>query len=366
MAAPASLARHLSRAPPSRAHTASSTSSPSHSPRAQLANASPRARASPLAQITRARARRPIPPFPPSRALPRPSHRSRATTTRVGDPLVARDLRARSRARSFDDRSRLSSSGDERIIRRVVLDDALARVADASPRGAVEDDVVHRVSRGAERGARERDSARVVGVELETATARSTPRRGRVSARGRASAREGLGRRGRVARARGRGRARGKSAREGGGEVVMASVRTLRFDDVADDGDGDAREVATSSDDEDDVGLPVVVGGRRARAGVRRASSAVRAPAESDDEGEEDARGRGGRRRTLRGFVGDDRFASRVGDGARGGTSEAWMRSSARGNDARGRERRRRKGSRRWSWSCRWRENSRRRSWRVI
>ena len=70
----------------------------------------------------------------------------------------------------------------------------------------------------------------------------------------------------------------------------MASVRTLRFDDVADDDDGDAREVATSSDDEDDVGLPVVVGGRRARAGVRRASSAVRAPAESDDEGEEDAR----------------------------------------------------------------------------
>ena len=69
----------------------------------------------------------------------------------------------------------------------------------------------------------------------------------------------------------------------------MASVRTLRFDDVADDDDGDAREVATSSDDEDDVGLPVVVGGRRARAGVRRASSAVRAPAESDDEGEEDA-----------------------------------------------------------------------------
>lgn len=72
--------------------------------------------------------------------------------------------------------------------------------------------------------------------------------------------------------------------------MVMASVRTLRFDDVADDDDGDAREVATSSDDEDDVGLPVVVGGRRARAGVRRASSAVRAPAESDDEGEEDAR----------------------------------------------------------------------------
>ncbi len=70
----------------------------------------------------------------------------------------------------------------------------------------------------------------------------------------------------------------------------MASVRTLRFDDVADDDDGDAREVGTSSDDEDDVGLPVVVGGRRARAGVRRASSTVRAPAESDDEGEEDAR----------------------------------------------------------------------------
>ena len=194
---------------------------------------------------------------------------------------------------------------------------------------------------------------------------RSTPRRGRVSARGRASAREGLGRRGRVARARGkRARAREERAR-GGGEVVMASVRTLRFDDVADDGDGDAREVATSSDDEDDVGLPVVVGGRRARAGVRRASSAVRAPAESDDEGEEDARRtrrtsedapRIRRRRSLR--VSGRRRCSRWDERGR-------MRSSARGNDARARATAA-KGSRRWSWSCRWRENSRRRSWRVI
>ena len=68
----------------------------------------------------------------------------------------------------------------------------------------------------------------------------------------------------------------------------MASVRTLRFDDVADDDDGDAREVATSSDDEDDVGLPVVVGGRRARAAF-----GARAP--RFERGGERRRGRRGR-----------------------------------------------------------------------
>ena len=69
----------------------------------------------------------------------------------------------------------------------------------------------------------------------------------------------------------------------------MAPVRTLRFDGVADDGDGDARRWRRRA-------MTRMMSGYRsssvddARAGVRRASSAVRAPAESDDEGEEDAR----------------------------------------------------------------------------